>query len=486
MIRHADGHRKTRALTRWIARARNWDAATAKTFAVGLLERLWHETAERAPNGAIGRCYTNEEIAEAVGWPDDPSSAGALVGGLVGCGWLDDVGGDVRLYVHDWHDWAQDWVHIRLARAVLPFALGHVPKVARVGTAERSVIVEKWRSRYGVSPVEFAGTRMELADESVRTDLGVCAHEQSTGQNSGSIEGPRIPEPGEVEMLENAPVRTKRKVRAHKAESPCAQTSVRTPCALPVPRPRPVRVPEEEEGRAHAVRTPCARPSSYSSSSTSFVGDCIVDALPRGVTWDREENKMRICIDNCDLSPPQAVYQCLFARLAPKLSWVAAAQVGRWALVCQFWLIHGYNCSAFEKLRDRFLAAINGQAAAIEHFIRENGARPIDIVVERADGLPLGCEPLDYGEEGLWAAALKSLAGGIDRESMDLWLRPIVPARSSDGTLVLVCESERSRNWIASSYGAAILGAVRPGFGVETQITFETDSRGVVAAGESE
>lgn len=89
--------------------------------AVGILESLWHLTATHAKDGGIGRAFTDEDIANAIGWEGDPEQ---LVSALVSSGWLDvcDVN---RLIVHDWDDHCPDFVRGNLGRLKAEFA---VPK----------------------------------------------------------------------------------------------------------------------------------------------------------------------------------------------------------------------------------------------------------------------------------------------------------------------------------------------------------------------
>lgn len=92
--------------------------------AVGLLEMLWHFTAEFAPQGDIGR-YTDEHIATACGWIE-ASQRGRIRGGdqgrtsslgtaLVATGFLERHP-EVRLTVHDWQDHMPDFVKKQLER----------------------------------------------------------------------------------------------------------------------------------------------------------------------------------------------------------------------------------------------------------------------------------------------------------------------------------------------------------------------------------
>lgn len=73
--------------------------------AVGILEMLWHYTAQYAPRGDIGRHGDETVLAEAVGWTGDPTE---LVLHLRGAGWLDLC--RHGLHVHDWPDHADQTV----------------------------------------------------------------------------------------------------------------------------------------------------------------------------------------------------------------------------------------------------------------------------------------------------------------------------------------------------------------------------------------
>lgn len=79
--------------------------------AVGLLEMLWHFTAEFAHPGDIGR-FKNTAIASALDYTDDP---GELIRALTVCGWVDPCECH-RLRVHDWQDHADQTVQRVLAK----------------------------------------------------------------------------------------------------------------------------------------------------------------------------------------------------------------------------------------------------------------------------------------------------------------------------------------------------------------------------------
>ena len=101
--------------------------------AAGLLELLWHFTAEFAPRGDVGR-HTDGAIAKAIHWR---GNAAALTKALVDSRWLDmcDI---CRLAVHDWPQHADDATHMKLARAREFFCDGTAPSLKRLPAHEKS------------------------------------------------------------------------------------------------------------------------------------------------------------------------------------------------------------------------------------------------------------------------------------------------------------------------------------------------------------
>lgn len=85
-------------------------------YVVGMLELLWHFTAEFAPQGDIGK-YSVDRIEAAIGWT---GRRGRALEALTKCGWCDvDVHG---LYtVHAWEEHADDTTRRKLAKAGLCF-----------------------------------------------------------------------------------------------------------------------------------------------------------------------------------------------------------------------------------------------------------------------------------------------------------------------------------------------------------------------------
>ncbi|HEV2175540.1 MAG TPA: hypothetical protein VGR71_18335, partial [Nitrospira sp.] len=85
--------------------------------AVGILELLWHFTAEFAPQGDIGKYSDSRIEAAMLSWF---RPKGKLILALIQAGWIDQDQVS-RLIVHDWHDHADDSVRKRLTRHGLPF-----------------------------------------------------------------------------------------------------------------------------------------------------------------------------------------------------------------------------------------------------------------------------------------------------------------------------------------------------------------------------
>ena len=126
MKRNTPNHPKMKALARTLQ--------IPLPYAVGLMEMLWHWTGDFRKQGDIG-FYSNEGIAEAVGWTGSPDE---LIAGLVKEKWLDESKNkSIRLIVHDWPQHCEDSVHTHLARAGEYFADGTKPKLSKLTKEER-------------------------------------------------------------------------------------------------------------------------------------------------------------------------------------------------------------------------------------------------------------------------------------------------------------------------------------------------------------
>jgi hypothetical protein len=155
-------HPKIRALARKLRINRAW--------AVGIMEMLWHFTAQYCPRGDIGR-YTDDEIAEACAWPEERPSR-ELIEALVECRLLDPHP-EHRLVVHDWADHAEDSVHTRLARAGESFADGRPPRSSRLAKSDRRAHAERTEDTRRAHAERTPSARHAHAE---RTESAQCAH----------------------------------------------------------------------------------------------------------------------------------------------------------------------------------------------------------------------------------------------------------------------------------------------------------------------
>ncbi len=112
-----------------------------KPAAVGILECLWHFTANCTPDGRVGK-YADALVARRMGYERDPA---ALFRALEASGWIDRS--DAGWVVHDWADHCEDAVHLRLARAALRFADGTMPRLTRLGARERKTVLACYQDR---------------------------------------------------------------------------------------------------------------------------------------------------------------------------------------------------------------------------------------------------------------------------------------------------------------------------------------------------
>lgn len=118
--------------------------------AFGLVCALFDIAADQCPDGDVTKlCRNPRELAEEMRTEIQPE---LLIAGLASAGWLDELP-DGGYYVHDWHEHAEDRVHLRLARAGKPFANGATSKRARPGVlkpaadAEIEAVAKRLRRR---------------------------------------------------------------------------------------------------------------------------------------------------------------------------------------------------------------------------------------------------------------------------------------------------------------------------------------------------
>lgn len=176
-------------LTHWKTRILAAELQIDPSHALGLLEALWHVTAEDAPPGDIGR-LSNEAIAMQMFCRFDPN---ALIEAMLKSRHLEYING--VLVVHHWSEHSDDSVDNKLARNGLYYFDGQEPRMRRLSNKERERICEKFG---------FTGSRVRIKAHGVRTawsQVGTKSHEkplpvpvpvpvpeESTTEDSGSLE----------------------------------------------------------------------------------------------------------------------------------------------------------------------------------------------------------------------------------------------------------------------------------------------------------
>jgi len=111
-------HRKTRRLATILG--------ISPCFALGILEAIWHYAgAQKVPDGDLSK-LSPKDLAEEIWYDGDGQK---LFDALIESAWLDVLPEGV-LYVHGWHEHADDAVKLRLGRATKRFANGAIPDLS--------------------------------------------------------------------------------------------------------------------------------------------------------------------------------------------------------------------------------------------------------------------------------------------------------------------------------------------------------------------
>jgi hypothetical protein len=181
--------------------------------ALGLLEIIWEIAATHARPGDIGRQWTDQDIADEIGWEGD---AAALIDALVVERWLDPCPVH-RLIVHDWHQHADGTVVRAMKRDA----------ATRLGVAERLVEPEEiawarpvqdipdecrddWRTWIATTSApspdtvrSLSGQRRPVRSDLVRSDLIVSEAEEEQEQPPSEVVAaePATNPQGQVEVF---------------------------------------------------------------------------------------------------------------------------------------------------------------------------------------------------------------------------------------------------------------------------------------------
>lgn len=217
------------------------DLGGALYRAVGILETLWHLTAESAPDGLLGRDHSDAEIEEMLGWDGEP---GKLIALLARHRFLERAGQamDGPWYVHDWHDHADRTVRRLLSRRHQTFALGHPPFGSLSEELHDGPAMDGLRPGHG-HPV--AGSRKQGQEAGGREDDHVRDRSRPSGETPR-----RSKEEGASVDLARANARLT-EAQAKARENAPGSTSAPSPLSSDLPdRPRTAPPkPRSERGR---------------------------------------------------------------------------------------------------------------------------------------------------------------------------------------------------------------------------------------------
>jgi len=120
-------------LTHWKTRLLADRLGISPAHALGLLEALWHATAEDAPAGNIGRLSNKAIVMQMFATTIEPDT---LIAAFVASGHVDEHPIH-RLIVHHWSHHADNHIHAWLARRCLRFADGTIPNSGQLNNYER-------------------------------------------------------------------------------------------------------------------------------------------------------------------------------------------------------------------------------------------------------------------------------------------------------------------------------------------------------------
>lgn len=254
------------------------DLKLPKFATVGLLQTLWDFTGVNTPEGNIGK-FTNEEIAMAIGYEDDPD---ALVECLIRRAWL-DTSEVHRLVIHHWPDHCEDRIHERLAKERRLFADGSKPRLTSLPTASRPEIERHFKrmiaERDGTAVPEEAAQAAAPEPEPVEpSHSGPESGEMPTACPASPVSGrkrPLTPAPRRAhpETPENA------RTEPSRTEPSRADTEPSRNLAEPIP------------SRARAPAPPGAPESVGRSggSAVSSISDLSASALQKAKPRDKAE-----------------------------------------------------------------------------------------------------------------------------------------------------------------------------------------------------
>ena len=157
--------------------------------ALGMVEALWHVTAEQAPAGNIGK-LSNQDIAMEMFYTKDANS---LIEAFVEAGWI-DANDTHRLVTHDWSVFADDATDLRVARNHGGhYADGKPARMKRLSKQERAEIVAHNEQQNASVPRRATKGPEKTLPVSVSGPEPVSEPEPAPDPGSGSKSKPTSP-----------------------------------------------------------------------------------------------------------------------------------------------------------------------------------------------------------------------------------------------------------------------------------------------------
>ena len=234
-LRGALNHRKTRKLARLLG--------IPASYALGVMEALWHTTATQAPTGAIGR-LSNEDIADQLGITENVDD---LIAAIVEAGFLDESRTH-RLIVHDWHVHSDNTLDAALFRKGQRYANGSIPRGSKLSEKEYDKLYAEFYAR----PAEtlFEQKSLDLTQPEAPAVIHLVA---------AAAEGEIVPAPSSA---------------AKRLPEP-------EPEPVPAPVPEPVTSPTPPLSRREVRRALAARVQAESSTGCGRALDLATDHVLR-------------------------------------------------------------------------------------------------------------------------------------------------------------------------------------------------------------
>jgi hypothetical protein len=217
-----------------------------QAHAVGILEMLWHFTAQYCPEGDIGR-FSDKRIAVGAGWHRSPST---LVEALVASRWVDEIPA-ARLRIHDWLEHADRTTLQRLERN------GLLPTDPQPTSTRHGTDLKVTSTRHGSHP--------QPTPNRPRPDHGVASTSPSIYQTGDLLESTSSKQTVSISAEVKGVVKT-----------------LPLPEPLPEPEPPPSQAPRMAEWPQASIEIRQHFPAANDQEVLAVVQQCVQECLSIG------------------------------------------------------------------------------------------------------------------------------------------------------------------------------------------------------------